>query len=86
LIRQPWIKTEDKSRLMEWKVRPDLAWYEANGAAELLLEDISRYRPTGSKGMDWRALYKALNEVHGDGHIAKFVRALKNGEERLEAI
>lgn len=80
LVKQSWIKLEDRIRLVEWKARLDLAWYAANGAAELRLEDIARYEPTASKGMHWRALYKAVNEVHDDGHIAKFVRALKNGE------
>ncbi|KAL4985711.1 hypothetical protein BDW68DRAFT_198603 [Aspergillus falconensis] len=81
LIRQAWISLEDRARLVEWKARLDLAWYAANGAAELRLEDIAGYEPTASKGMDWRELYRAVNEVHDDGHIAKFVRALKNGEE-----
>lgn len=81
LVAQPWISVEDKTRLVEWKARLDLAWYAANGAAELRLEDVSRYEPTASKGMDWRDLYRAVNEVHDDGHIAKFVRALKNGED-----
>nr|E1ACQ8.1 RecName: Full=Baeyer-Villiger oxidase notM; AltName: Full=Notoamide biosynthesis cluster protein M [Aspergillus sp. MF297-2]ADM34146.1 hypothetical protein [Aspergillus sp. MF297-2] len=80
LVKQSWIKLEDRIRLVEWKARLDLAWYAANGAAELRLEDISGYEPTASKGMEWHALYKAVNEVHDDGHIAKFVRALKNGE------
>lgn len=81
LVKQPWIKVEDKTRLVEWKARLDLAWYAANGAAELRLEDITGYAPTASKGMDWRELYKAVNQVHDDGHIAKFVRALKNGHD-----
>ncbi|KAJ5635556.1 uncharacterized protein N7484_008869 [Penicillium longicatenatum] len=80
LTKQSWIKLQDRVRLVEWKARLDLAWYAANGAAELRLKDISDYEPTASKGMDWRALYKAVNEVHDDGHIAKLVRALKNGE------
>ncbi|CAG8904526.1 unnamed protein product [Penicillium egyptiacum] len=81
LIRQAWISLEDRARLVEWKAWLDLAWYAANGAAELRLEDIAGYEPTASKAMDWRELYGAVNEVHDDGHIAKFVRALKNGEE-----
>ena len=81
LVKQPWIKVEDKTRLVEWKARLDLAWYAANGAAELRLEDITGYASTASKGMDWRELYKAVNQVHDDGHIAKFVRALKNGHD-----
>ena len=32
-------------------------------------------------GRDWDALYKAINATHDGGHVAKFVRALKSGEE-----
>lgn len=39
------------------------------------------YEPTLSKGMGWHELYQALNKHHDDGHVAKFVRAIKNGEE-----
>lgn len=81
MMREPWIKPEDKARLLEWKGRLDLVWYAANGAAELRVKDISEYQPTLSKGMDWRSLYKASNEIHDDGHVVKFVRALKNGED-----
>lgn len=81
LNKQSWISLDDRARLVEWKARLDLAWYAANGAAELRLESISGYEPTASKGMDWLALYSAVNEVHDDGHIAKFVRALKNGQD-----
>ncbi|MCJ1399419.1 hypothetical protein MMC11_002621 [Xylographa trunciseda] len=80
LMRQPWIKPEDKVRLLEWKGRLDLVWYAANGAAEMRAQDVVEYEPTLSKGMDWRAMYKAVNDIHDDGHVVKFIRALKNGE------
>jgi hypothetical protein len=41
-------------------------------------EWIESYQPMLSKGMDWRDLYKAVND---DGHVAKFVRAIKNAED-----
>ncbi|KIA75333.1 hypothetical protein HK57_00212 [Aspergillus ustus] len=83
LIDQPWISLADRLRLVEWKARLDLAWYAANGAAELDIAFVEAYQPHAgySAGMDWKALYGAVNEVHDDGHIAKFVRALRNGEE-----
>jgi hypothetical protein len=56
--------------------------YAASAAPELRLEWIDGYEPTHSKGFpDWRELYKAVSEAHDDGHVAKFVRAIKNGEE-----
>jgi hypothetical protein len=81
LIREPWIKNEDKARLLEWKARIDLAWYAANGSPELRAENILEYEPTMSRGLDWKGLYQAANDIHDDGHIVKFIRALKNGED-----
>ncbi|KAL9111225.1 MAG: hypothetical protein Q9227_004303 [Pyrenula ochraceoflavens] len=85
LNQQPWISNEDKARLVEWKARLDLVWYAACAAAELRLQDVVDYEPTLSRGMDWRTMYKATNERRDDGHIAKFIRALKNGEEVAKA-
>lgn len=81
LVRQPWISTGTKVRLVEWKARLDLVWYAASGAVELYIDDVINYTPARSVGMDWTALCQAVNVVHDDGHLAKFVRALKNGQE-----
>jgi hypothetical protein len=81
LGRQPWISIADKARLVEWKTRLDLVWYAACGAPELHGKILADYEPAASKGMDWRQLYHALNAHHDDGHVAKFVRAIKNGEQ-----
>ncbi|RAO66040.1 uncharacterized protein BHQ10_002052 [Talaromyces amestolkiae] len=78
---QSWISLEDKVRLVERKARLDLVWYAASAAAELHLEAIVNYKPTFSAGLDWKGLYDAVNKTHDDGHVAKFVRAIKNGEE-----
>jgi hypothetical protein len=81
LNRQDWIGLEDKARIVEWKTRLDLVWYAASAAPELRDEYLTEYEPTLSKGMDWKELYRAMNQHHDDGHVAKFVRAIKNGEE-----
>ncbi|KAH8698792.1 hypothetical protein BGW36DRAFT_340049 [Talaromyces proteolyticus] len=81
LIRQDWISPADKVLLVERKARMDLIWYAASAAAELHLDDIVGYQPTYSAGLDWSGLYAAVNTAHDDGHVAKFVRAVKNGEE-----
>jgi len=81
LTRQPWIGIENKVRLVEWKSRMDLVWYATCGAAELRIEDARDYAGTSSADMDWTALFRAVNKMHDDGHVGKFVRALKNGEE-----
>ena len=81
LIRQPWITIQDKARLVEHKARLDLVWYAASAAPEIVHENLSGYEATASKGWDWKRLYEAVNEHHDDGHVAKFVRSCKNGEE-----
>lgn len=81
LGRADWISIADKARLVEWKARLDLVWYAACAAPELRDENFLNYEPTLSRGMNWQQLYHALNRYHDDGHVAKFVRALKNAEE-----
>ena len=81
MIRQPWISMADKTRLIEWKGRLDIAWYVASGCGELHPAAINEYKGSPSGNMGWEELYRAINVMHDDGHVAKFVRALKNGEE-----
>lgn len=81
LGRQPWIRVEDRARLVEWKARLDLVWYAASAAPELHPENLLDYEPTLSRGMGWGQIYQDVNQHHDDGHVAKFIRALKNGEE-----
>lgn len=80
-MKQPWIKVEDKVRLVEWKGRLDIVWYAASGCPELNVDDVAGYEATHAKDMGWKELYRAITAMHDDGHVAKFVRALKNGEE-----
>jgi hypothetical protein len=81
MIRQRWISLQDKARLVEWKARLDLVWYAASAAPELSEQNLLSYQPTLSKGMDWVQLYQDMNRHHDDGHVAKFLRAIRNGEE-----
>ncbi|RAL16207.1 questin oxidase family protein [Aspergillus homomorphus CBS 101889] len=80
LIRQDWIKLEDRVRLVEWKGRLDLAWYVVSGSAELYEDAITGYHDDFSAEMGWKELYAAVNKEHDDGHVAKMIRALKNGQ------
>jgi hypothetical protein len=80
-MKQDWLSVEDKVRLVEWKGRLDLVWYAASGCPELNVDDVANYQATLSKGMGWDELYKAIVDMHDDGHVAKFVRALRNGME-----
>ncbi|KNG44540.1 hypa-like protein [Stemphylium lycopersici] len=80
-IKQDWIKLEDRVRLVEWKARLDLAWYAVSGCAVLEDSAISGYHSPMSDGMAWDELFEKVIKEHDDGHAAKFIRALKNGEE-----
>lgn len=79
--RLPWLSLEDKIRFVERKARLDLVWYAAGSAPELKLEWVDGYQATHTKGLDWEGLYRVVNAAHDDGHVAKFVRAIKHGEQ-----
>lgn len=81
LIRAPWIRTEDKVRLVEWKARLDLAWYATGGTPALDTKYIRDYKGQVTASWGWQELFAVINRTHDDGHVAKYVRALKNGEE-----
>ncbi|KAL5002077.1 hypothetical protein BDV10DRAFT_130180 [Aspergillus recurvatus] len=81
LGRQDWIPVRDKVRLVEWKGRLDLMWYAVCGVPELDIEFVRSYKGERTGDMSWEELFAVVNEQHDDGHVAKFVRALKNGEE-----
>lgn len=83
LAGQPWMDVASRVRLVEWKGRLDLVWYAVCGLPELSVERVVvvGYEGGPSAGMGWSELFRAVNEQHDDGHVAKFVRALKHGEE-----
>jgi hypothetical protein len=79
-IKQDWIKLEDRIRLVEWKGRLDLAFYAFCRCPDLYEEAITMYSDDYTKNMNWTELYAVVNKEHDDGHVAKLVRALRNGE------
>ncbi|KAI0972476.1 hypothetical protein F4678DRAFT_61829 [Xylaria arbuscula] len=88
MARQSWIPIRDRVRLVEWKGRLDLAWYAVSGSAPLNPSAITSYSNPESDNMGWSELFDAVIKEHDDGHAAKFIRALKNGQdvcERFEA-
>lgn len=77
-----WISLEDRVRLLERKVRTDLAWYVASGSVPLDKAHITGYSPRPeTKSWEWEDVFGAVVKEHDDGHAAKFIRALKNGEQ-----
>ncbi|KAF9769437.1 hypothetical protein IL306_013154 [Fusarium sp. DS 682] len=77
---QEWIKLEDRIRLVEWKGRLDLAFYAFCHCPDLYRDSITNYHDDYTKDMNWDQLYAAVNKEHDDGHVAKVIRALHNGE------
>lgn len=84
LVQQDWISTENKVRLLEWKGRLDLVWYITCGLPDLTEESITGYEVGADR--DWETVFKLVNEQHDDGHVAKFVRALKNGQDLAKEV
>lgn len=84
IIKQDWIKLEDRVRMVEWKGRLDLAWYVVSGSAELHASAVTAYHDDFTDSMEWDELYAVVNKEHDDGHVAKLIRALKNGQNAAE--
>ncbi|KAJ0308329.1 hypothetical protein COL5a_000768 [Colletotrichum fioriniae] len=67
----PWISTENKVRMLEYKIRMDLVQYAARGCPPLRLDDVKSYRPKDKdEGKD------LVSKPTDDGHTIKVVRAL----------
>ncbi|OQV08728.1 hypothetical protein CLAIMM_12954 [Cladophialophora immunda] len=79
-LAQDWITPPMKAKLVEWKGRLDLALYASRRSPELLLEEIADYPPNGGEVLCWDEMYTTSSRFMDDGHTAKFVRALANGE------
>lgn len=56
-------------------------WYAATGSAPLDTEAISGYKDPESADLSWDDLFRDVVRESDDGHAAKFIRALKNGEQ-----
>ena len=44
-LAAPWLSTANKARLLEWKGRNDLAMYASRHCPDLLLDEITDYKP-----------------------------------------
>jgi hypothetical protein len=79
-LKEPWLKLEDKVRLLEWKGRMDLALYVSRGCPELLRDEIKNYQPKNPDD-DWSGIIRRVDKFPDDGHASKLVRALAHGEQ-----
>jgi len=75
-----FLSPAQKVRLLEWKVRIDLALYASRGSPKLLLHEVESYK--AKQNSDWDAIFtRVKNYDDDDGHAAKLVRALAHGEQ-----
>lgn len=81
LTEDNYISLENKVRMVEWKARTDLLWYAAMGCPAYDVQEIYNYRAGPTAGMNWSQIYQTINTTHDDGHVAKFVRAVKSAED-----
>ncbi|KAK3046290.1 hypothetical protein LTS18_013403 [Coniosporium uncinatum] len=78
-LKQSWLSTESKVRLLEWKGRNDIAMYASRRSPKPLMDEITNYRPKEPSG--WDAIFERIKNLEDDGHGSKLVRALAHGQE-----
>ena len=78
-MKQDWLSAEIKARLLEWKIRMDLAMYASRRSPEIRLDDIRAYKPKKPSG--WGGIADRVCQVIDDGHAPKLIRALANGQQ-----
>lgn len=79
---QPWLSTANKVRLLEWKVRMDLAMYASRHSPTLSMDEIRSYKPKSPS--NWDGIQDRVCTFYDDGHASKLVRALANGQAVCE--
>lgn len=83
-LKQAWLKSEDKKRLLEWKARSDLIMYASRKSPDILVEEILNYKPKmppKDENKPWAEIFERVKRKEDDGHSAKFVRALAHGKD-----
>ncbi|KAJ8071539.1 hypothetical protein OCU04_001854 [Sclerotinia nivalis] len=80
--KQDFLSEAQKTRLLEWKGRVDLAMYTSRRSPQLLLEEISGYVPKHLEAGDaeWSGLFQRLFEFEDDGHAVKLGRAVAHAQ------
>lgn len=78
-IKQNWLSASNKVRLLEWKVRADLAIYASRRSPDVSIEEIRNFKPR--QPSDWADLQARACRIQDDGHASKLVRSLAHGGE-----
>ncbi|KAF2403037.1 hypothetical protein EJ06DRAFT_472094 [Trichodelitschia bisporula] len=76
------IKVKDRARLCEWIGRVAILNYLARGAPEPRLEAVEGW----GTGDGWDSVLERACELPDDGHAAKVVRALREGEDICKGV
>lgn len=74
-----WLSDENKTRLLEWKIRMDLAMYASRKCPDIHLDEIRKYKPRQPGG--WDGIQDRVCNFFDDGHSSKLVRALAHGQK-----
>ncbi|KXS94935.1 hypothetical protein AC579_4484 [Pseudocercospora musae] len=82
-LKQSWLSQANKVRLLEWKIRLDLAMYASRKSPEIRLQDIRSYTPKKASG--WDEIFDRVVQFDDDGHASKLIRAIASGEKICEA-
>lgn len=82
-LSAPWLSAPNKKRLVEWKVRNDVTLYASRGSPDLLLDEITSYKPKRPQDT-WEDIIARVCNLQDDGHAAKLVRALAHGAKICE--
>jgi hypothetical protein len=80
---QTWLSTENKVRLLKFKVWLDLAMYASRRSPKLLLDEVTAYVPIKPEAGDaeWPGIFRRLSEIESeDGHAVKLGRAVRNAQ------
>lgn len=83
LVRQDWLSRESKAKFLTWQGRYIVCIYASRHCPKLYPDEIVNYRPLHSPS-DWQSLFQRARQYKDDGHAAKFVRSLANGERRCK--
>nr|POE63525.1 oxidoreductase afly [Quercus suber] len=81
-LKQEWLSTSNKVRLLEWKIRNDIAMYASRRSPELHLDIIREHQ--AKQPSDWDGIEDRVVRFDDDGHAAKLVRALAHGQRICE--
>lgn len=80
ILAQDWLSNQDKSRLLEAKVRVDAVMYAGCGSPALYPTRIIDYVPR-RPGDSWPELFHRSIVYRDEGHAAKLIRALFSLEQ-----